>query len=62
MAEMKNNYLELDNISAYKKAFNLSNFVWDFVIKWDYFAKETVGKQYVKAVDSVSANIGFAQK
>jgi len=27
------------------------------VHEWDYFAKDTVGKQIVKAADSISANI-----
>ena len=56
-------YLQLNDIDAYKIAFNLSNYVWDIVIKWDYFAKDTVGKQFVKAVDSISANIaeGFGR-
>ena len=41
----------------------LSDKVWDFVIMWDYFAKDTVGKQWVRASDSVSANIseGFGR-
>jgi len=32
-------------------------------LKWDYFAKDTVGKQFVKSVDSISANIaeGFGR-
>lgn len=32
-------------------------------MKWDYFAKDTVGKQFVKSVDSISANIaeGFGR-
>ncbi|MCP5063140.1 MAG: four helix bundle protein [Ignavibacteriae bacterium] len=50
-------YLKLNDIEAYKTAFNLSNYVWDIVIKWDYFEKKTVGDQFVRAVDSVSANI-----
>ncbi len=56
-------YLKLNDISAYKIAFNLSNYIWDIIIKWDYFQKETVGKQYVKAIDSISANIaeGFGR-
>jgi four helix bundle protein len=56
-------YLKLNDIESYKIAFKLSNQVWDIVIKWDYFAKETVGKQFVKAVDSISANIaeGFGR-
>ena len=56
-------YLKLNDIEAYKIAFKLSNYVWDIVLKWDYFAKDTVGKQFVKAVDSISANIaeGFVR-
>lgn len=56
-------YLQLNNINAYKIAFNLSNYVWDVVVDWDYFIKDTVGKQFVRAVDSISANIaeGFGR-
>ena len=60
---MEKKYLTLNDISAYKIAFNLSNYVWDIVITWDYFAKDTVGKQFVKAIDSISSNIaeGFGR-
>jgi four helix bundle protein len=56
-------YLKLNDIDAYKIAFNLSNYVWEVVIKWDFFAKDTVGKQFVKSTDSISANIaeGFGR-
>ena len=56
-------YLKLGEITAYKIAFHLSNYVWDVVIAWDWFAKKTVGSQFVEAVDSVSANIaeGFGR-
>ncbi|MBI2613958.1 MAG: four helix bundle protein [Candidatus Levybacteria bacterium] len=56
-------YLELNDTSAYKKSLALSNYVWDIVIKWDWFAKKTVGSQFVEAVDSISANIaeGFGR-
>jgi len=50
-------YLKLNDIEAYKIAFNLSNYVWDIVIKWDYFPKMTLGQQFVDAVDSISENI-----
>ena len=55
--------MKLNDLNAYKIAFNLSNFVWDIVIKWDFFARDTVGKQFVKSVDSISANIaeGFGR-
>ena len=56
-------FLRLHDVQPYKTAFNLSNYVWEIVIRWDYFAKDTVGKQFVKAVDSISANIaeGFGR-
>jgi len=57
------NYLTLQDISAYKIAFELSNYVWDIVIKWDNFARFSIGKQFTEAVDSISANIaeGFGR-
>lgn len=56
-------YLKLNDIEAYKIAFNLSNYVWDLVIKWDHFPKNTLGQQFVRAVDSISENIaeGFGR-
>ncbi len=56
-------YLTLNDIEAYKKAFHLSNYVWDIVILWKQFAKNTVGEQFTGAVDSISANIaeGFGR-
>ncbi len=60
---MVDKYLSLNNINSYKIAFNLSNYVWRLVVNWDYFAKDTVGRQFTRAVDSVSANIaeGFGR-
>ncbi len=60
---MEKNYLTLNSIDAYKTAFDLSNYVWDLVIRWDNFAKFTVGKQLVESTDSISANVaeGFGR-
>lgn len=60
---MEKKFLLLNDINAYKISFNLSNYVWSVVLKWDYLAKDTVGKQFVRAIDSVSANIaeGFGR-
>ena len=56
-------YLSLNDIDCYKRSLNLSNYVWNLVIDWDWFPKKTVGDQFVRAVDSVSANIaeGFGR-
>ncbi|MFA5782022.1 MAG: four helix bundle protein [Bacteroidales bacterium] len=42
---------------------SVSNYVWNVVIKWDWFAKRHVGGQFVEAIDSISANIaeGFGR-
>jgi len=42
---------------------DLGERIWNIVIKWDFFAKDTVGKQLVKAIDSVAANLseGFGR-
>jgi len=60
---MEKKYLKLNDIDAYKRAFVLSNKVWEKVILWDYFSRDTVGRQYTRAVDSISANIaeGFGR-
>ncbi len=56
-------YLKLNDIESYKTGFKLSNYIWDIVIKWNFFDKDTVGKQFTRAIDSVSANIseGFGR-
>jgi len=56
-------YLQLNDIGCYKRALSLSNYVWDIVVTWEWFAKTTVGAQLVEAIDSISANIaeGFGR-
>ena len=56
-------YLQLNDISCYKRALVLSNYVWNIILKWEWFAKTTVGVQFVTAIDSISANIaeGFGR-
>ena len=60
---MEKKYLKLNDIKVYKIAFNLSNYLWNIVIEWDWFAKRHVGGQFVEATDSISANIaeGFGR-
>lgn len=56
-------FLQLNDLSCYVSAFNLSNYVWNIVIKWDHFEKRTIGDQFIRAIDSISANIaeGFGR-
>jgi four helix bundle protein len=52
---MSNNSFE--NLQVYQLAEKLADNVWNTVVKWDSLAKDTVGKQIVKAADSIGANI-----
>jgi four helix bundle protein len=50
----KTNY---ERLEVYRLAERIADRIWDIVIKWDHFAKDTVGKQIVRAADSIGANI-----
>jgi four helix bundle protein len=49
--------MELRDLEVYKLSEDLSDMIWNIVLEWDYFAKDTIGKQLVKASDSIAANI-----
>lgn len=55
--------LELSDLTSYKISSKLSNLVWKEVLDWNYFAKDTIGKQFVRSTDSIAANIaeGFGR-
>jgi four helix bundle protein len=55
--------MELSELEVYIISMNLSNQIWNFVKKWSFFEKDTIGKQIVRSSDSVSANIseGFGR-
>jgi len=55
--------MKLEDLEVYNISMDLSDKVWLLVEKWDYFKKDTLGKQLVRAIDSVSANIseGFGR-
>jgi four helix bundle protein len=46
-----------ETLEVYKLSERLADAVWKVVRKWDSFARDTVGKQLVRAADSVGANI-----
>jgi len=55
--EKSNKKEKLEELSVFKMADELSDYIWDIVAKWDFFAKKTMGDQIVRAADSVGANI-----
>ncbi len=48
---------ELEDLKILQNAENIADSVWKRVIQWEQFAKDVVGKQITRAVDSVGANI-----
>jgi len=50
----KTNFVHLH---IYKLSEKLADEIWRIVIHWNFFAKNTVGIQIVKAADSIGANI-----
>jgi four helix bundle protein len=46
-----------EDLVVYQLAERLGDEVWGIVGGWSYFARDTVGKQLVRAADSVGANI-----
>ena len=46
-----------ESLRVYKLAEDIADHIWEIVSKWDYFAKDTIGKQLVNSADSVGANI-----
>ena len=55
--------MNIDDLEVYQLSMKLGDGVYNIVIKWDYFDKDTTGKQLVRAVDSVAANLseGFGR-
>ena len=49
--------MKLDDLEIYKLAMDLGEKVWDIVNQWQYFEKNNVGSQLVRACDSIAANI-----
>ena len=47
----------LEKLEVYQLAELFSDKIWDLVSEWDYFKKDTIGKQIVRSADSISANI-----
>jgi four helix bundle protein len=46
-----------EDLRVLKTAEEISDSVWKKVVQWDPFAKDVVGKQLTRAVDSIGANI-----
>jgi four helix bundle protein len=55
--------MNLEDLKVYNLAMELGEKVWGIVDKWNFFQKDTIGKQFVRAADSIAANLseGFGR-
>lgn len=49
--------MKLEELHVYTLSMEMAEKIWTIVKEWDYFAKDTIGKQLVRAVDSIAANL-----
>ncbi len=50
-------YQDIEDSRLYRRAERLVDGIWDTVIEWNLFAKDTLGKQLTRSADSIGANI-----
>jgi len=55
--------MKLEDLQVYNLSMDMADKIWDIVFSWDYFCKDTIGKQLVRASDSIAANLseGFGR-
>ena len=46
-----------ENLRVYLLSENLADLIWDIVLEWKSLPQDTVGRQLIRAADSVGANI-----
>lgn len=53
----------LEDLEIYTLSEQFADEIWFIVIEWEYFAKDTLGKQLVRSADSIGVNIaeGFGR-
>lgn len=54
---------KLGSFEIYTLGMKIGDLIWNKVDTWDYFNKDTIGKQIVRSADSMAANIseGFGR-
>lgn len=50
-------YQDIEESRLYRWAEGLGDAVWDIVVRWQPFARCTVGRQLTRSADSIGANI-----
>lgn len=55
--------MKLEDLEVYNLSMELADSVYNVIMEFDFFHKDTLGKQWIRAIDSVSLNIseGFGR-
>jgi four helix bundle protein len=63
LKKLKPEVMKLEELQVYSLSMGMGEKIWKIVTEWDYFTKDTIGKQLVRAADSVAANLseGFGR-
>lgn len=48
---------QFEELHVYRLSEELADEIWDIALAWDDFVKSTIGRQIVRAADSIGANI-----
>lgn len=49
--------MDIKELKVYNRSMDLAEQVWQCTNDWDYFSKQTIGLQLIRAVDSIAANL-----
>jgi four helix bundle protein len=49
--------MKLEELQFYNLTMDMAERIWNIVIKWDFFQRDTIGRQLVRAADSIVANL-----
>ncbi len=49
--------MDIEELQVYNLSMDIAERVWRIIYKWNYFEKDTIGKQLIRAIDSVAANL-----
>lgn len=47
----------IENLEIYNDSFTIANEIWKMIQEWGFFDRDTLGKQFARAVDSIVLNI-----
>src|SRR5258706_2916774 len=49
--------IKLEDLEVYKVAMEIGEIAWIITNKWNFYEKDTLGKQFTRAADSIALNI-----